>query len=146
MHPVAQMLSKPSLFPSLSLSSLLFFFWYPSCALLPALISSPFHLGRGLRAPETKITEEEGGRSGNKEGMRRERRRGEMERRPRARLPYRRRCTHVRAHTGAIVQWLCRRAPVITKAETDERVAPLFLPRSSFHLLVSCHSKETCSF
>lgn len=81
MHTVAPMLSKPSLFPSLSLPSLLFF---PSCTLLPALISSPFHLGKGPLS--TRDKENRGGRKKQQlqGGMRRERRRGETE----GRLPY----------------------------------------------------------
>lgn len=46
MHTVAHMLSKPSLFPLL----ITFLFCFSLPALLPALISSPFHLGKGLRA------------------------------------------------------------------------------------------------
>lgn len=47
--------------------------------------------------------------------------------------------TCARTHRGHCLVVLPR-GPVITEAETDERVAPLFLPHSSFHLLpvVSC--------
>lgn len=126
MHTAAHSLSKPSLFPPLSLPSLLFF---PSCTLLPALISSPFHLGRGLWARETKRTEEEERRSSNKGAW--EERGDEEKRRVLSVMVHTHTYAHThRGHCSAVLP----RGPVITEAETDERVAPLFFPRSSFHL------------
>lgn len=120
------MLSKAALFALLSLSSLLFF---PSCTPLPALISSLFHLGRGLRGRE-------------KQSEQRRRKEGAATRGHEKREEMRRNREWVALsemlHTHrSLCSEVLLRSPVITEAEANERVAPL---SSSllFYLLPTC--------
>lgn len=101
-----------------------------TCPYLPSL-SSP------ERPPRTR--DKENRRGGKKEhqqgGMRKERRRGEAERSQRiGRFIRDSTYTHLCSHTGAIVLWFCCGA-LWSHRQGMMNVWPLFLPRSTFHLL-----------
>ena len=97
-------------------------------------LTCPYLLSLSSRERPLSTGDKENRGGGKKEqqqgGMRSERRRGETES-----LICGGTHTHIRTHKHrGHCSAVLPRGPVITEAETDERVAPLFFPRSSFHL------------
>lgn len=137
MHTVVHMLSKPSLFPSISLFFHSLCCFSPSCTLLPALSTLPFISDEAseLHRQREQRRRKEGAATRGNEKREEMRRNVETESRP----PYLRwhTHTHIRRHTGAIVWWFCCGA-LWSHRLSLMNVWPLFLPLSSFHLLPTC--------